>query len=321
MFFIYKKAIKVLYIIIIYTQIPLTLRSDYLSEKMISVSYKDIQTGWVVLSEIEQRIKDKIEKVGIPLKDWDINIYRGVITGFNEAFIIDNEKRKELIEKSPRSAEIIRPILRGRDIKKYNYAFANLYIITTFPSKHYLIEDYPAIQDHLLSFGYNRLKQTGESGARKKTNNKWFELQDAIAYWEELSKPKIIWKRVGSIIRFCYDEEGCFVLDSTCFATGTDIKYLVGILNSKVGNYMLKDSPRTGTGDLLISVQAIEPLRIPLATESTVELICKLVDKISIETSEKTELENKLDSLVYELYGFNKQETEFIENYLLSKFQ
>jgi len=295
--------------------------SDYLSEKMISVSYKDIQTGWVVLSEIEQRIKDKIEKVGIPLKDWDINIYRGVITGFNEAFIIDNEKRKELIEKSPRSAEIIRPILRGRDIKKYNYAFANLYIITTFPSKHYLIEDYPAIQDHLLSFGYNRLKQTGESGARKKTNNKWFELQDAIAYWEELSKPKIIWKRVGSIIRFCYDEEGCFVLDSTCFATGTDIKYLVGILNSKVGNYMLKDSPRTGTGDLLISVQAIEPLRIPLATESTVELICKLVDKISIETSEKTELENKLDSLVYELYGFNKQETEFIENYLLSKFQ
>lgn len=73
--------------------------------------------SWVVLSEIEQRIKAKIEAVGVPLKDWDINIYRGILTGYNEAFIIDGKKKDELIAEDPKSAEIIRPILRGRDIK------------------------------------------------------------------------------------------------------------------------------------------------------------------------------------------------------------
>lgn len=75
------------------------------------------------------------------------------------------------------------PILRGRDIKRYSYEFAELYLIATFPSKKYDIENYPAVKEHLLSFGYDRLKQTGETGARKKTNNQWFETQDSIGYW------------------------------------------------------------------------------------------------------------------------------------------
>jgi hypothetical protein len=77
------------------------------------------------------------------------------------------------------------PILRGRDIKRYGYDFADLYLITTFPSLKINIEKYPAVKRHLLSFGYDRLKQTGEPGARKKTNNKWFETQDSISYWVE----------------------------------------------------------------------------------------------------------------------------------------
>ncbi|MFA7449155.1 MAG: type II restriction endonuclease, partial [Weeksellaceae bacterium] len=86
---------------------------------------------WNILSPIEQRIKAKIEAVGIPLKDWDINIYRGILTGYNEAFIIDGKKKDELIAEDPKSAEIIRPILRGRDIKRYNYDFADLWLINT----------------------------------------------------------------------------------------------------------------------------------------------------------------------------------------------
>ena len=161
--------------------------SDYIKQNGVEGYRFDSSESWVILSEIEQRIKAKIEAVGTPLKDWDIQINYGIKTGFNEAFIINGEKRKELIAQDPKSAEIIRPILRGRDIKRYSYEFADLYIITTFPSLKIDIESYPAVKQHLLSFGYDRLKQTGEKGARKKTNNKWFETQDSIAYWEKFT--------------------------------------------------------------------------------------------------------------------------------------
>ena len=91
----------------------------------------------MILSDIEQRIKAKIEAIGTPLKDWDINIYRGILTGYNEAFIIDKAKKEEILanckteEERQRTAEIIRPILRGRDIKRYGYEFADLYLINT----------------------------------------------------------------------------------------------------------------------------------------------------------------------------------------------
>ena len=118
--------------------------------------------SFVILSPIEQSIKSKIEAVGTPLKDWDINIYRGILTGYNEAFIISGEKKDELIARDSKSAEIRRPILRGRDMKRYGYDFADLWLICTFPSKHYNIDDYPAIKEHLLSFGMERLEQTGK---------------------------------------------------------------------------------------------------------------------------------------------------------------
>ena len=116
--------------------------------------------SWVILLPIEQSIKRKIEAVGVPLKDWDINIYRGVLTGYNDAFIISTEKRDEILancqteEERSKTAELIRPILRGRDIKRYEYEWANLWIINThngikgkLPRIH--IEDYPAVKAHL----------------------------------------------------------------------------------------------------------------------------------------------------------------------------
>ncbi|MDV3463020.1 restriction endonuclease, partial [Elizabethkingia anophelis] len=158
--------------------------SDYFRQLAVKTNFSN-SDSWVILSDIEQQIKAKIEAVGTPLKDWDINIYRGILTGYNEAFIIDKKKKDELIAEDPKSAEIIRPLLRGRDIMRYSYEFADLYLITTFPSLKIDIELYPAVKQHLLSFGYDRLKQTGDKGARKKTNNQWFETQDSISYWED----------------------------------------------------------------------------------------------------------------------------------------
>ena len=206
--------------------------------------------SWVILSPIEQSIKRKIETVGIPLKDWDIQINYGIKTGFNDAFIITTEKKDEILancqteEERTRTAELIRPILRGRDIKRYGYEWANLYLIATFPACHYDIEDYQAVKKYLLSFaeedlrkaGYNwvadnylsdfckqKLDQTGKfveikgeritiektpEKARKKTSNKWFETQDSISYWEDFSKPKIVWAelaRTGNAFALDFD--------------------------------------------------------------------------------------------------------------------
>jgi len=168
-----------------------------------------------------------------------------------------------------------------------------------------------------LSFGYDRLKQTGDFGARKKTNNKWFETQDSINYWEDFSKQKIVWKRIGSILRFSFDDQGSLALDSTCFATGMNTKFLLAMLNSKMGNYIMKDSPQTGTGDLLISVQAIEPLKIPIPDLKTEKLIENIIDIILSNIKKGigySKLENEIDQIIYSLYNLTKDEIEFIES-------
>ena len=220
--------------------------------------------SWVILSPIEQSIKRKIEAVGIPLKDWDINIYRGVLTGCNEAFIINSTKRKEILancqsaEEKERTEELIRPILRGRDIKRYSYEWADLWLIATFPSRHYDIELYPAVKEYLLSFGIERLEQTGtvhnineeKFKSRKKTNNKWFETQDSISYWEDFSKPKVVYMEIQTdnpeegypFPCYSYDDKSCVVLNTAYIMSSEtiDLRYVLGILNSRLGKFLVK---------------------------------------------------------------------------------
>ena len=284
--------------------------------------------SWVILSPIEQSIKRKIEAVGVPLKDWDINIYRGVLTGYNDAFIISTEKRNEILancqteEERTRTAELIRPILRGRDIQRYGYEWAGKYLIATFPSRHYDIEQYPAVKQYLLSFGKERLEQTGKiyfvNGekvkARKKTNNKWFETQDR----EDFMQPKIIWKRIGSILRFSYDTSGNLGLDSTCFAVGKHMAYLCCILNSLMGHYMFKDSPKTGTGDLLVSVQAIGPILIPMNKEMEC-LFEDLLKEVLEHDSKKAEKE--INRLAFKLYNLSPAEINYITEFVTQSQQ
>ena len=278
----------------------------------------------MILSPVEQSIKRKIESIGTPLKDWNIKIYRGILTGYNEAFIIDRKKKDELISADRKSAEIIRPILRGRDIKRYGFDFADQYIIATFPSKNYNIDDYPAVKEYLLSFGIERLEQSGKQytingeivKSRKKTNNKWFETQDSISYWDDFSKQKIVWKRIGSILRFCYDESGMFCLDSTCFATGDKLKFLTLLLNSPLGRYLLKDSPKTGTGDLLISVQALEPLLIPPITDLIINSFDQEYDTLTqMCFDDKIDYERKIYIQLCKLYCFDEAEIKYISTF------
>ena len=291
--------------------------SIFVSQNSENCSFSNSES-WVILSPIEQSIKRKIEAVGKPLKDWDINIYRGILTGYNEAFIIDGKKKDQLIAEDPKSAEIIRPILRGRDIKRYTYDFADLYIITTFPSLKIDIEQYPAVKAHLLSFGYDRLKQTGDTGARKKTNNQWFETQDSISYWDDFYKQKIIWGEISDRTKFCLDIEGEFVNEATTFLmTGRSLPFLLGFLNSKLSEYLFsKIGTTTGVGTVRWKKFTIEQLPVPEMT-STFKKIEELVLRIVQATNSKSEineLEKNLNNMIYEGLGFDENEKNFIEN-------
>ena len=271
--------------------------------------------SWVILSPIEQSIKQKIEAVGVPLKDWDIQINYGIKTGCNEAFIINTDKRNEILAnckdeaERKRTEELIRPILRGRDIKRYGYEWAGLWLINTHNGikgriPRIDINDYPAVKAHLDQY-WDKISKRADKGDTP------YNLRNC-AYMEDFDKPKIMWKRIGSILRFCYNENGALGLDSTCFATGNNIEYICCILNSSMGHYLLKDSPKTGTGDLLISVQAIDPIRVPYISAKLCDKFRALLAKICNTSS--IELYEEIDKEIFLLYKLDSEECEYILN-------
>nr|WP_262918986.1 TaqI-like C-terminal specificity domain-containing protein [Mediterranea sp. ET5] len=287
--------------------------SDYVQHHETECTFNS-SDSWVILSPIEQSIKRKIEAVGTPLKDWDIQINYGIKTGFNDAFIISSEKRNEILancqseDERKRTDELIRPILRGRDIKRYGYDWANLWLINThngikdkIPRIH--IEDYPAVKAHLDLY-WNKISKRADKGDTP------YNLRNC-AYLEDFSKPKMLWKRVGSILRFCYNDNGAFGLDSTCFAIGDNVEFVCCVLNSTMGHYLLKDAPKTGTGDLLVSIQAIEPIQIPQVGLETISELKKLLEE-NIKTGSISN-EKEINRKVFRLYNLSLDEQNYIE--------
>ncbi|MCB4997516.1 type II restriction endonuclease [Streptococcus mutans] len=287
-------------------------RSDYIKQNTLQISFNK-DDSWIILSPIEQSIKHKIESVGTPLKDWNIRINRGILTGYNEAFIIDKAKRNELIEQDPKSAEIIRPILRGRDIKRYSYEFADLYLICTFPSKHYNIDKYPAIRDYLLTFDKRKLEQSGAkaidgiigNNARKKTNNQWFETQDSIAYWDDFNKQKIAWNRIASKKSFGLIDEGIYIQDSMHFITGENIEYLAATLNSSLFIWLMNSIVGESAGGNAGNADNVKNLRI---LKPTNEIDCKITELLKNNDSES------IDRLINQLYLLTEEEIQFISS-------
>lgn len=274
-------------------------------------------------SNIEQKIKEKIDSVGVPLKDWNVSINYGIKTGFNDAFIITGNQREQIISEDPKSAEIIRPILRGRDIKRYETFFADLWLITTFPSLNYNINDYPAIKKHLLSFGIERLEQTGITHivngepvkARKRTNNKWYETQDSISYWDDFNKQKIVWGNLCLSAQFALADEGMFIsAPSPMIVPGN--KYLLAVLNSKLGDWYIRQLGVTRNGGYFeYKPMFVSELPIPILSVSEQEPFVELVNVLLNKTNSKEDVivaEQNIDQLVYKLYGLSDDEIEYI---------
>ena len=260
--------------------------------------------SWVILSEIELSIKRKIEAVGTPLKDWDIQIYRGVLTGYNEAFIISTEKRDKILancqneEERAKTAELIRPILRGRDIKRYGYDWAGLWLINTHNGVKGVkpridINDYPAVKQHLDKY-WDKISKRADKGDTP------YNLRNC-AYVDDFNQPKIVWARLmriskddpTSFPRFASVPKGVFVVDSLCFFVGKQIQKICNALNSDYATYYyFRNIAILDNGGMQMRQQYIEEIPLP----------------------------KNLENDIFEEFNFTESEQNFIRSYIAERF-
>jgi hypothetical protein len=314
--------------------------NQYCREKGFKISQDKLLSEVWTFEDLD--LKEKIEKVGIPLKYWDVKIYFGIKTGFNEAFIIDSKKREEILancktqEERKRTEEIIKPVLRGRDIEKWRYNWAGLWVIATFSGwtkksftenyENAFAENYPALYHYLLSKS-NLINKEGKNlFNRPSQGDFWWEIQTGINVINEFEKEKIVWQRVTQQFSFCIVPKGMYILDSMAFMVGNDLHFLIGVLNSRLIDYYIKTYVHQyADKGFLLSNQYVERIPIPKVPEDKQKPIIDLVDKIMEITSrgdykDNPQLQEKvkdysfrIDQLVYQLYNLTDEEIERIE--------
>ncbi|ADU40282.1 Eco57I restriction endonuclease [Helicobacter pylori 35A] len=291
-------------------------------------------------------LRGKMERFGTPLKDWDIQINYGIKTGANEAFIITTEKRNEILnacktqEERKRTETLIKPILRGKDIKRYSYEWADLWvIIAKFGSHEFLEVEYPTIYNHLLQYK-DQLEKRGQCRYSRGSQNSnkpypgqhhWLELDNnpRDSYLQEFEKEKIVYGEIVQEPRFYLDNGECklgyFYAEATSFIlTGEHLHYLLGMLHSKLITFAFKTfyaGGGLGESGYRYKKAFIERLPIPKITPQNQELARKITDcaKQILEAKEKDpkantqKLEKEIDALVYQLYNLTDEEIKIIE--------
>ena len=293
--------------------------SDFVQQEGVVCDFVS-SDSWVILSPIEQSIKQKIEAVGTPLKDWDINIYRGVLTGYNDAFIISTEKRNEILvncqteDERIRTAELIRPILRGRDVKRYGYDWAGLWLINAHNGlkskgiKPVDINDYPAIKEWLDNGGvaYNGKMYKGFSQIEKRSDrgDTPYNLRNC-AYMEDFSKPKIVWGNLNLTASYAMVQDNSFINAPSPVIVPAS-KFLLAVLNSKLADYYIRQLGVTRNGGYFeYKPMFVEKLPVPQNADT------KAVTDIESYVDSKNE--TAIDKAVYMLYGLTEEETLYID--------
>lgn len=304
---------------------PLCLynRSVYVQQHGIVTCFNNADI-WAIMSKIEHSISEKISKYGIPLKEWDVQINFGIKTGFNDAFIITEEQRRQILQADEKSEEIIRPILRGRDVKRYEYTDAGLFLLFIpwhFPlhtnpnivgaSKEAEKEfeaQYPAVYKHLLQY---KDKLSARNKAETGIRYEWYALQRWGAnYWDDFNKQKIVWARLSRISkhdfydfpRFAIVPKGFVTLDSLCFFTGDRLHDLVSFLNSRYAAYYFFNTVAIlDNGGMQMRQQYVENIPLP-----------------DIQISEDLS-EAEIDELIFEAFHFTCEETSYIKSFLEKK--
>jgi hypothetical protein len=207
--------------------------TNLISYRLFHIKNLDPKCFNITATDIDRQIKAKMEAIGTPLKDWDIKINRGILTGYNEAFIINTKTKEELCKKDPKCEDIIKPILRGRDIDRYGYEWVGLWVIYTNSSVEE--NDYPVVINYLRQFENSLKLKTG--------NSKWYQLQ--VDYYnsgqyQNFTKSRIIYQEIVSDSCFCYTEESICNNDTVFLMTGENLKYLTALLNSRLCTWSFK---------------------------------------------------------------------------------
>ncbi len=269
-------------------------------------------------------LKKKIEQIGTPLKDWDIRINYGIKTGFNEAFIINTAKRDELIAADPKSAEIIKPILRGRDIKAYQHHWAGLWVILAkYQSNQYLEQEYPIIYNHLKQYK-EKLKQRGQcryGGKGNQGQHHWLELDNnpSDTYLAEFAKEKIVYSEIVKKPQFYFDVENYYAEATSFIMTGESIKFLMAFLHSKLITYVFKlfyAGGGLGETGYRYKKAFFEQLPIPQISKPAQQPFIALVNKILTakqQAQDTRTLETQIDKMVYGLYSLTDDEIRIVE--------
>ena len=261
--------------------------------------------GWIILNPLELALKQKIIKVGTPLKEWDVDIYRGILTGYNDAFIISTDKRNEILancqteDERQKTAELIRPILRGKDIIRYGYKWANLWLINTHNGYKNIdgidINEYPAIKRHLDNY-WDKISQRGDKGVTP------YNLRNC-AYIDEFNKPKVIYPETTKGARFAYDDSGIYI-DKTCFMLISDAAlYIQKTLSSKlfeVAYNKMFSSVELVNHTYQYNKHAL--LKLPIINdEEAIKLLSAIDD------------EQQIDLFVYHLYNLTYDEVLIVD--------
>jgi len=324
---------------------------EYVSDHQMICQFENDES-WVIMSDLVRNLKKKVEEQGTPLEDWDVEIYRGILTGNNKAFIISEEARNRIMddcqddEEKERTDKLIRPILRGKDINKYGCTCSK-WLIGLLPSRHFDIEQYPAVKKFLLSFAktdllranlnwivdnhlsefcLQKLSQNGQfveiegkritigrkqEKARKRTANEWFETQDSIAYWEDFLKPKIVYPNMTKFMPFYYDEQKNFTNQKCFIITGTHMSYLTAFLNSSLFKFCFFDNfPVLFGGSRELSKIFFEKIPVLEVDDATDAEFHSLVLDIQKEYSDKKA--KAIDQRIFDLYGLTQEERDAI---------
>ncbi len=291
--------------------------SQYLTDNGVRMELPAENEPWAILSSAELNLKRKIEDIGIPLKDWDIKINYGIKTGYNTAFVIDSQTKKALTAADPKSAKIIKPVLKGRDIKRYQVDWAGLWLICTHNGYADVppidVNDYPIVKKHLDSF-YAQLEKRRDKGQTP------YNLRHC-AYHSAFEKEKIIYPETTHAANFFYDD-GQYFIEKTCFMiTGSDLKLLVGLLSSILMTFAYRKyygGTVLGKKGYQYNQHALEKLPVVKIPDSQQQSFIGLVDQIldakhTNPDADTSDFENEIDKLVYELYDLTEEEIAIVE--------
>jgi hypothetical protein len=292
----------------------------YLDETWIEVAQASLpDKGWTLSDSKSQNLLAKMKQAGTPLGEYvDGKFYYGIKTGFNEAFVIDRTTRDRLIQEDPNCHDIIKPFLRGRDVKRWRLQSQDLWLI--FTRRGIDINLYPAIKKHLE--GYKSRLCPGIPGGRKPGSYEWYEIQDNVAYWQEFKGPKIVIPAITNSVSYAIDDSGYFSNDKTSICMSDKLNYLLGLLNSSSGWWFICQIAATKQGGFYeFKPMYVSQVPIPPATQTQQSEIEDHVEKILAlkklnPDADVTALETEINQLVYKLYDLTEDEIALVESSL-----